>query len=177
MPWSAKMIVMTVSVIVTACAVLCGVLLGDVLPEFAARIVGAVLLAAVGLYVAVGGDSKKSQHNPQKKSKNALTVSAEILSNSAECDIDRSGVLDHIEAVLVGLALSADSFGAGIGAGVAGRAAFAVPLVCGVFQTIFLCIGEQFARKIGSIKPVRQKYLNLLSGSIMVITAVLRLVF
>lgn len=175
-PFKAKLVIMAVSVIVTGCAVLCGVMIGDLLPEIIGKILGAALLAVVGIYVIIGAFSDK-QNNGEQKKKNPFGISAGILGNPKECDIDRSASIDTAEAVFIGLALSADSFAAGIGAGVGGGSAVLVPIICGVFQMIFLCCGEHTAKKLRQTGLFKEKYFGVFSGSIMVITALCRLFF
>ncbi len=172
-PAFAKLIIALVSVTITGAAVVCGVFLGMFLSEETGRILSALLLAAVGIYV-IRGAFAKTKPSPKKR---GLGISAEILKNPIECDMDKSSGIDSKEAVLIGLALSADSFATGIGAGVSGAAAFLVPVLCGLFQVIFLCCGERFAKSLRKIKFANEKVFVLVSGVIMLITAVCRVWF
>ncbi len=175
-PLKAKLVIMAVSVMVTGCAVLCGVMIGDLLPTMVGKILGAALLAVVGIYVIVGAFSNNKK-NCRKKKRNPFGISAGILGNPTECDRDESASIDTAEAVFIGLALSADSFAAGIGAGVGGGSVILVPIICGVFQMVFLCCGEQAAKKLRKAALFKEKYFGAVSGSIMIATALCRLIF
>lgn len=173
-PVSAKLVIMTVSMLVTGGAVLCGILLGDILPSFVGKILGALLLAAVGIYVMSGAFKS---HKTKNKKRKHFAIPKGIISDPAEYDLDNSSSIDLTEAVFIGLALSADSFAAGIGAGVGGGAVLAIPIICGIFQMIFLCCGEKAAKKLRKIKMFDEKGFSLVSGLIMIFTAVCRLIF
>lgn len=56
-------------------------------------------------------------------------------------DIDKSGVINGIEAVLLGFALSIDAFGAGIGAAILGFSPIVMSIAVAIMSSLFVSIG------------------------------------
>ena len=151
-PFKAKLTICLVSLAVTATAVFFGGILSNIISELFGKILGAVLLAVLGIY---------------------MLVSALLNREPVECDIDRSSSIDYKEACFMGLALSADSFSAGISAGIEGGMSIFVPVLCGVFQMIFLCVGEYAAKHISGY--FSKNYFGIISGIILIATAICRI--
>lgn len=78
-----------------------------------------------------------------------LGLVIEILRTPSLADVDRSGYISSSEAVLLGVALSLDAFGAGIGAAFIGFApvltAAVIAAASGLFITLGLRVGLTFA--------------------------------
>ncbi|SDZ12626.1 sporulation membrane protein YtaF [Thermoactinomyces sp. DSM 45892] len=72
----------------------------------------------------------------------------QILKKPTTADIDHSGSINATEAILLGIALSLDSLGAGLGVALLGYSPFAVlgliTLMCGVFLRLGMWIGFHF---------------------------------
>lgn len=79
----------------------------------------------------------------------------QILKEPTRADLDASGEIGPHEALLLGLALSMDAFGAGLGASLVGPLPLYTPLVVGLtqlgFVTAGLCWGHSHARWAGGI--------------------------
>ena len=76
---------------------------------------------------------------------------------------------------MIGLALSGDSAAAGFGAGLGcGAAVFFVPLLCGVFQYVFLLTGEKGAAHLRAKGVIRPEIFSMIAGGILLLTAAAR---
>ncbi len=153
-PWKAKIIICTVSFVVTAGAVVGGNWLSCIVSEEFGRVLGSALLGLLGGYMLVSAVRNKEP---------------------VECDINHSANIEATEALWMGLALSADSFSAGISAGIGKGWLMLVPVMCSIFQMLFLCFGEYFAKKIVCTSRIRQAYFSVAAGIILLLTAVSRL--
>lgn len=180
----ARLLICFVSAIITATAVFLGSVISDFLPHWAGNLIGIIMLSALGVYVIYGAFAEKEKKPPKPRKENILTLAVKplgitirIIRNPAECDIDRSSAVDFAEACYMGVALSADSFAAGLGAGVGGGSAVWIPVMCGIFQLVFLCCGAKIGKKFYGMKNIKQKYLNLVSGIILIIIAIFRIFF
>ncbi|WP_456278040.1 sporulation membrane protein YtaF [Bacillus sp. AK128] len=71
----------------------------------------------------------------------SLGIVIQILRKPMEADIDRSGTITGIEALLLGAALSLDAFGAGIGAALLGYSPFVMAAAVATMSSVFLYIG------------------------------------
>ncbi|MCE5171343.1 MntP/YtaF family protein [Paenibacillus profundus] len=73
----------------------------------------------------------------------SLGLVIQILHTPSAADMDRSGTISSSEAAWLGVALSLDAFGAGIGAALLGYPPFATALIIALFSGTFLRIGLQ----------------------------------
>lgn len=64
-----------------------------------------------------------------------------ILRKPMTADIDKSGTITGVEAFLLGLALSLDAFGAGIGAALLGYSPFIMSVLVACMSSLFVWIG------------------------------------
>lgn len=174
MPLLSKLVICGVSVGVTAAAALLGDAAARFLPESAAKLTGAVLLIGLGLYIAWGAltDSRQGEKDAAECS-SPVETAAKLLHDPPLGDADHSGDVDIREAFCIGAALSADSFSAGIGAGIGGGAGW-IPVFCGIFQLLFLCVGEWLGRTLRERCHIRQMWISFFSAGILIVIGILR---
>ena len=173
-PPVSKLVICTVSVAVTAAAAFIGGILGGLMPEYIGKMIGSVLLIILGIYIAAGALRENAIGKSKDNGGSPLGAAAKILRDPASCDMDRSSTVDVGEALYIGAALSADSFSAGIGAGIGG-AVLAVPILCGLFQLCLLCFGEIIGKYMKKFCNIRQIWFSLLSAVMLAATGVVRL--
>lgn len=152
-PWYARLILCGVSALITGIAVGAGSLITLFITPGAARLIGSGMLAVLGAVIIVQAFLKKKE--PES------------------CDFDHSKHIDALEAVYLGVALSIDSFGAGISTGIAGGGDIWIPLAAGLCQMIFLCAGEFCGKKLKRIKA-DDRLFTVISGTLLVVLAVVR---
>jgi putative sporulation protein YtaF len=75
-----------------------------------------------------------------------LGLVIQILKEPHKADWDRSGNISTAEALLLGMALAMDAFGAGFGAAMAGFKSWIIPLVVGVVSLILISSGLYLGR-------------------------------
>lgn len=174
-PPLSKLVICMVSVAITAAAAFIGGIIGKLLPEYIGKIIGSLLLIILGIYVAVGAiRDSVSRKNKQISDGSPIETAAKILTDPASCDMDKSSTVDIGEALYTGAALSADSFSAGIGAGIGG-AVLAVPILCGIFQLLLLCLGELLGKYLKSFCNIKQIWFSLLSAVMLAAIGVVKL--
>ncbi|MCY8910810.1 sporulation membrane protein YtaF [Bacillus atrophaeus] len=71
----------------------------------------------------------------------SLGIVIHILRKPTSADIDRSGTINGIEALLLGFALSIDAFGAGIGAAILGFSPITLSFAVAIMSSLFVSIG------------------------------------
>lgn len=174
-PLRSRLIITAVTVIVTGAAVAAGCLLGGFIPELAGKLTGAVLLFAIGAFM-IFGELRKKTERTEKNKQGILSASARLIASPQECDPDESRNIDDREALVIGIALSADSFAAGISAGIGGAEAFFVPVMCTAFQLLFMLLGEKGAAGLRNYIPHNGKIIGIIAGAILIVTAALKIV-
>ena len=141
-----------------------GVLLVRLVSPHAASAVGAVILILMGCWSLVQMLIQKEHHevNPvpimeaeepeeavKSEDKHAvfslelrhLGIMIQILRTPSSADMDDSGSISSVEAMFLGIALSLDAFGAGLGAALLGFQPVWTSLVIAMFSGTFLVLG------------------------------------
>jgi len=152
-PLISKLIICAFSVFYASAALMLGSALACLLSPLAGKIIGAAILALLGVSMILKSKSRPDKNTavntddgvPKTLCKiiiKSLGITVEILKNNpAAGDIDRSGIIDKKEALLLGFALSVDSLGAGIGSALSGLRAWYIPPAVGLCQLAFLSAG------------------------------------
>ena len=97
----------------------------------------------------------------------------QILKTPTLADFDRSGRITGMEAFVLGVALSLDSLGAGIGIGVLGRHRFVIGLFVAVMSVLFLKLGVELGNQFACFK--KMSHLSVFSGIFLIVLGFLRM--
>jgi len=98
----------------------------------------------------------------------------EILKHPAAADVDRSGTISPGEAAVLGVALSLDAFGAGLGAALIGLSPWVTPAAIGFSSGFFLMAGLTAGARMSGFAWMRR--LIFLPGMILIAMGILKLV-
>ncbi|MFZ3578407.1 sporulation membrane protein YtaF [Virgibacillus sp. DJP39] len=115
-------------------------------PEIAEGFGGSILIA-IGFYCLVNAARSKISDRTFKKNQNKLLEASNIekyksvLSKPQHADLDQSGSISGVEALLLGSALALDAFGAGIGAAMLGYSPVITASLIGVMSGLFVYCG------------------------------------
>ncbi len=144
------------------CTVLCSMLLGKTLSIYIpfCDTAGAFLLIGIGIWICA--DRKRENSDIR-----------EILDNPELSDMNRSGIIEAPEAIVMGITLSLDSSAAAISTGMSGTASVLMPFSLMTAQLLFIISGTYMGKKI---KPgINGRYIAVISGFIIVIIGLYRL--
>lgn len=94
--------------------------------------------------------------------------------DNAFLDLDGSKNIDWKEALYLGIALSVDAFGIGIGSSIIGYRSFLFPILVAIFQLMFLSIGKLIGIKICSSSNIPENVWSILSGILLICISVSR---
>jgi putative sporulation protein YtaF len=121
-------------------------------PAFAESL-GGIILICLGAWVLFQFfRSEKLKDAPHEKTIvnfeiKSLGLVIHILQKPMSADFDKSGTITGIEALILGVALSLDAFGAGFGAAMLGYSPFYLALTVAFMSSLFVYLGL----KVGSI--------------------------
>lgn len=175
-----------------------GVGLAALLPVGIANAVGAVILVGIGVWalfshqdvksgytverdsVSLSTDDPQTQSVPRKEaSKQVLQIEIrqfglviQILKKPIMADMDRSGTISMGEAVLLGVALSLDALGAGLGAAMIGLSVWITPPVIALMGAVFLLTGLKIGFRFRNTGWVRR--LHYFPGIILIVMGLTR---
>jgi putative sporulation protein YtaF len=103
----------------------------------------------------------------------SLGIVINILKKPMSADFDRSGTINGIEAVMLGLALSLDAFGAGIGAALLGFSPGYLALTVACMSSLFVYAGMRMGSYF-SERSWLQKF-SFVPGILLIIIGLLKL--
>lgn len=136
-----------------------GQIIGGFLPPAVTRYLGALLLLCLGCYLLYqqGRPSKSRQATVCGESTHQLLAQLklkafglviQILRDPMLADVDQSGVITWQESFLLGLALSLDSFGVGIGAAMTGLEPLLTASIAGLATLVSLLLGWELGYRL-----------------------------
>jgi putative sporulation protein YtaF len=196
-PVSSVLIVSLCSGFVLFGSMAFGSLFVDWLPEWLAKWIGSGILIGIGIWAIVqmllpsrreGKDDEVPLLEPVPASEavpameerallqweiRKLGLIIRIWKKPSEADMDRSGVITAMEAVLLGLALSLDSLGAGIGAALIGFPPVATALLIAAASGLCIGAGVKLGFLFSNWRWIGK--LTLLPGCILIVMGIMKL--
>ncbi|MGM0916668.1 MAG: sporulation membrane protein YtaF [Bacillota bacterium] len=179
-PFKAIVIIACCSGIVLLISMLIGSLLTAFLPVSVTDKLGGGILIAIGLWVLYQFYKPAKERDLLLHEKTLLNVEVQslglvihILRKPTSADIDRSGTINGMEAVLLGIALSIDAFGAGIGAAILGFSPIVMSITVAVMSSLFVCIGLRAGHYLANWRWINK--LACLPGILLILIGVWKL--
>lgn len=158
-PVIALGIIMLCSGIIVYTSMLVGDLLSFFISKEVAKILGGIILIAIGLFSFVNVIRAKLVNAPSTSK--AYTTKIEdiktVMTTPDKADLDHSGSISAGEAFLLGLALALDAFGAGIGASMLGYSPILTAVLTACMSGFFLFFGM----KLGILLAQQEKLQRL----------------
>jgi putative sporulation protein YtaF len=191
------------SVVIIACcsglvifaSMLVGSWITGYLSPFVAKLIGAVVLVGIGTWAllqlrrsgteAQADDAEhaaEADSDQSDRSHPVLVVIVElkrlglviqILRTPQAADVDKSGTISAAEAVMLGVALSFDAFGAGIGASMIGLSPLLTPIMIAAASALFLLGGMKFGFRFSNWKGMRA--VSVLPGILLIVIGICKL--
>lgn len=145
-----KILIGLVSICIMYISILLGYLMNKILPYDICKVVGASILILIGV---------------------AFIRNSLFESSDKSYDFNHSKNIDWYEALILGVALSADTLSAGTAIYALGISSKIIPILTGIMQTGFLYIGEKIAKKSNLLN---NKICGIFSGILLIIIAIVR---
>ncbi|MCZ8518319.1 MULTISPECIES: sporulation membrane protein YtaF [Paenibacillus] len=171
-----------------------GVLLRNFVDPAGARMIGAVILIGIGIWALVQMLRQRGEEDGDDEGEEEPAVPAaapttakeivyielkrfglviQILRTPQAADVDRSGNISAYEATLLGVALSLDAFGAGVGAALLGFTPWLTAAVIAVASGTFLAVGLRIGYRYAGLPWVRK--LAVLPGFVLIVMGIMKL--
>ncbi|WP_433743585.1 sporulation membrane protein YtaF [Falsibacillus pallidus] len=180
-----KMHIPVKSIIIIACcsaaSLLAAMLLGNLVESFLsphiANQAGGFILVVLGAWVLFQFFRQDQQQEEEKTLINfeirSLGVVIQILKKPTSADFDQSGTITGIEALMLGVALSLDAFGAGFGAAMLGYSPFILALTVAVMSLLFVTSGMKIGRIFSHVSWVQR--MSFLPGILLILIGILKI--
>lgn len=169
----SNLLIGLISSIGTILSMKIGKVITHFVPDTFANLSGGVILILIGIWTILQEFNKK-KNIPISKGKNSLSKLENILSNPENADKDTSGNIDIKESVSLGIALTLNNIGLGIGASIAGLNALFTTIL-NLFISVFaITLGYNVGSKYLSNKL--GKYAAVISGLIIIVLGVYEMI-
>ncbi len=188
--YGAILIVSLASGLLLSLAMGGGRLAASVLPPATAGRLGALLLAGTGAWITYHTRQSHRRTPPNSSAAplpepmaafrkvwrlrlGSVGIVVEILREPGAADLDRSGHINPVEAVLLGIALALDSVAAGLGAAMTGFSPLGLPLAAASGSFFLMLLGSRGA----ALLPFRlEGRYAMLHGLVLVALGIYRMV-
>ncbi len=163
--------------------------LGNILANFFsvlwAEKIGGIILSLIGLWLlyqaVVEQLYKRDKSNNSDNVKEILSLKIEslgliinILKKPVVADMDYSGTINNKEAVLLGIALALDAFGAGIAAAMTGYNSLLTAIAVSCLKFLLLSGGIYLGKKMESL--LLNDKIKLMPGIILILLGVFKII-
>ena len=139
-PFFSLFIIMICSGITVGLSMALGELLSSFISQNQTGTIGGIILISLGVLSLI--NLLKSKTNLKQSSFNSDNhTSQNNIPLSARIDLDQSGTISAREALILGIALSMDAFGAGIGISMIGYSPFPLAIFIALMSGLFLYSG------------------------------------
>lgn len=167
-------IIAVIAFLFSLSGILFGKWLNKILPGTLPVIVGALLLFIIGLRIILMALPRKGVNSiPSKDCTNPKSIKS-ILENPEIADLDKSGEIGVGEAILLGIALSANALTNSLGAGLLGFSPFAISFTTAIGSFVSVWAGVQLGTKVANIRIgsfTIGQFGTIISGVILLIIA------
>jgi len=178
-PIKSILVISSCSFVVLLLAMGIGSLVEMFISYHAAEKIGGIILIGIGIWVIYQCFFSTTDEVKQNKTKivefeiKPLGLFIKILKKPMEADLDKSGKISGIEALLLGLALSLDAFSAGVGAALIDFHPIIFSLIVTFLSAIFLKAGISTGRLFGDLKWINK--ISFLPGIALIIIGILKM--
>jgi putative sporulation protein YtaF len=175
--FSANLLIAVICFLFSAAGIYMGKWAAVVMPGIWPVLLGAILLSFIGIRIILLAIPRQPSAEPVENSENPTPPKGwrGILQNPEQADMDRSGHIGWGEAVILGIALSANALTGGLGAGLMGFSPLAISLVTALASFVTVWLGVALGSRVAHIRigpySVGQ-FGTLLSGVLLVLIAV-----
>lgn len=190
--YRGKIVLFVISFSISFLAVWFGDFLKNIFSDFATKLIGNVILIAMGFFIcfqAIRNDkinptTSLSSSEPiyEKDEKiysffiDFLGITIQIIKNPTSSDLDSSNCIDSKEALFLGFALSLDCFCLGVGGSILGISPILFPLFICIFQLVFLSIGNTLGKKLYHLSSLPDNFWSIISGILLILMGLFKFI-
>ncbi|MBM7620549.1 putative sporulation protein YtaF [Bacillus tianshenii] len=181
MPLRSISIIACCSAVSLLLAMFVGTILTTFLSPAYAESIGGGILILLGVWVLYQFFKSNASEDPTLIGEKilfnleikSLGVVINILRKPTEADFDRSGSITGLEAFFLGIALSLDAFGAGIGAALLGYSPWIMAVSVALMSSLFVISGIKLGRIFSGVSWMNK--FSFLPGVLLIIIGIIKI--
>ncbi|MCA1318665.1 sporulation membrane protein YtaF [Bacillus tianshenii] len=181
MPLRSITIIACCSAVSLLLAMFVGTILTTFLSHAYAESIGGGILILLGVWVLYQFFKSNASEDPTLIGEKilfnleikSLGVVINILRKPTEADFDRSGSITGLEAFFLGIALSLDAFGAGIGAALLGYSPWIMAVSVALMSSLFVISGIKLGRIFSGVSWMNK--FSFLPGVLLIIIGIIKI--
>ena len=171
--WS-NFLVAWISCVGTFLAMLLGKSIYNIMPQQYTRILGSLLLVLFGIYILISSSKLKESKTIERNVNEGAKHYHDYIERPELLDKNNSKEIELKEAVLLGIILSVNNIGIGIGASISGLNMNITSFLSLIFSLIFIKLGFEIGNKVSSRGLA--KYAEFISAALIIILGIYELV-
>ncbi|MGD6833320.1 sporulation membrane protein YtaF [Sutcliffiella halmapala] len=181
MPLKSISIIACCSAVSLLLAMFVGTILTTFLSPVYAESIGGAILILLGVWVLYQFFKSNTSEDPTPIGEKilfnleikSLGVVINILRKPTEADFDKSGSITGLEAFFLGIALSLDAFGAGIGAALLGYSPWMMAVSVAMMSSLFVITGIKLGRIFSGVSWMNK--FSFLPGVLLIIIGIIKI--
>jgi len=181
MPLKSISIIACCSAVSLLLAMFVGTILTTFLSPVYAESIGGAILILLGVWVLYQFFKSNASEDPTLIGEKilfnleikSLGVVINILRKPTEADFDKSGSITGLEAFFLGIALSLDAFGAGIGAALLGYSPWMMAISVAMMSSLFVITGIKLGRIFSGVSWMNK--FSFLPGVLLIIIGIIKI--
>ncbi|MFJ7726611.1 sporulation membrane protein YtaF [Neobacillus sp. NPDC097160] len=172
----ANLLIGVICFLMSMAGITFGMWLSKILPGIFPVIIGAFFLIIIGVRIILLGAPRKKRTvavSNEGDSVNSPSIKG-VLRNPEAADVDHSGEIGLGEAIMLGVALSANALTNGLGAGLLGFSPLGISLTAAIGSIISVWAGVRLGHKLANIRIgsfTLGEFGTIISGIIIIIIA------
>lgn len=170
---NSKLILFIIAIIITSISIFVGNFICKLFSPFFCNVLACIILCSMGLWIMLHSITKSKKE--YKFFIKFLGITIQIIRNPLSSDFNKSNKIEAKEAIYLGIALSLDSIGIAIGGSIVGILFPLFPILVGLFQLFFLSIGSYLGKKIKNASNIPENIWSILSGSLLIMIGISKL--
>nr|WP_268751267.1 sporulation membrane protein YtaF [Aneurinibacillus migulanus] len=174
--WLSNLLIAIICFLFSVTGILFGQWLSQVLPGIFPVLAGSFLLFIIGIRIILLTIPRKKKISKVVKENEApINSIKQVLKDPEKADIDKSGEIGWGEAIILGIALSANALTNGLGAGLLGLSPLTISLAAAIGSFLTVWAGVVFGYKVSSIRIgsfTLGQFGTIISGVMLLVIAV-----
>jgi putative sporulation protein YtaF len=152
----ANFVIAIICFLFSEAGILLGLWLAEILPGILPTLIATFLLFVIGLRIIMLATPRKKLFQGMRVDAVESEVHAQIITGILQspeiADADKSGDIGFVEAIILGIALSANALTNGLGAGLLGLSPFAISLTTAIGSFVTVWSGVALGRKVAGVR-------------------------